>query len=102
MMGDVSASLAEVPRVVDRPPLRWKEALLWGAGLVFTLRVGLGLVMGIAWTLVRPYIPVIWLDSPSLYGELRMDLSPLGQFSLSVWPRWDAIQHLNLAMEGLL
>ena len=56
--------------------------------------------MGIAWTLVRPHIPAIWLDSPSLYGQLRMDPSPLAQFWLSVWPRWDATQHLNLAMRG--
>jgi len=56
--------------------------------------------MGIAWTLVRPHIPAIWLDSPSLYGQLRMDSSPMVQFWLSVWPRWDATQHLNLAMRG--
>ncbi len=100
MMGEASASPAEAARVDGRAPLRWRDALLWGAGLMVILRIGLGVVMGIAWALVRPHIPAIWLDNPSLYGQLRMDVSPLGQFLLSVWPRWDATQHLNLAMRG--
>ena len=29
-----------------------------------------------------------------------MPLSPLGQSILGVWPRWDAVQHLSLAIRG--
>ena len=75
-------------------------ATLWGIGLVLSLRIGLGLLMGAAWLAVADHLWSGWLRDPSVYGQLQMPVSPLGQFWLGVWPRWDAVQHLNLAMRG--
>ena len=56
--------------------------------------------MGIAWTAVEGHISSYWYRNPSLYGELEMPISRMGQFWSGVWLRWDAVQHLNLAMRG--
>ena len=80
--------------------IEWRRAVLWGIGLALSLRIGLGLLMGIAWTTVEGHISSFWFRNPSLYGELEMPISPMGQFWFGVWPRWDAVQHLNLAMRS--
>ncbi|KPK95298.1 MAG: hypothetical protein AMJ88_01485 [Anaerolineae bacterium SM23_ 63] len=56
------------------------------------------MVMGTAWLVVQRHLPEI-LD-PSVYGQLRMPTSNVGNFFIGVWPRWDAVHHLNLAMGG--
>ena len=54
--------------------------------------------MGLAWFVVQDHLPKS-LD-PSVYGQVRMPTSIVCKFILGVWPRWDAVHHLNLAMEG--
>ena len=85
---------------VASPRIGWGGAALWGMGLVLSLRIGLGLLMGIAWTAAEGHISSYRLSNPSLYGKLQMPVSPMGEFWLGVWPRWDAVHHLNLAMRG--
>lgn len=83
---------------INENPNPWKAALAWGASLALALRVGLGMIMGTAWLTVEADLPSTL--GPSVYGELQMPTSRLGAFFLGVWPRWDAVHHLNLAMRG--
>ena len=76
----------------------WQPAIAWGCGLALALRIGLGLVMGTAWVAVETHLPETL--APSLYGQLQMPSSRLGTLLLGVWPRWDAVHHLNLALRG--
>ncbi|MCJ7511955.1 MAG: glycosyltransferase family 39 protein [Anaerolineales bacterium] len=85
--------------MADRGPRgRWLHAALLAIGLVAALRLALGMLMGLAWTIGRGSLDPQWLAG--MYGHLRVPESPTGQFLLGVWPRWDAVQHLNLAMRG--
>lgn len=54
--------------------------------------------MAAAWLVLEPNLPSSL--GPSVYGELEMPASRLGTLLLGVWPRWDAVHHLNLAMNG--
>ena len=85
---------------IDPGALKWRETAALGIGLAVALRVGLGLVMGAAWIAVRSRISAEQLPDLSIYGRLPMPGSPIGQSLLGVWPRWDAVQHLNLALRG--
>ena len=78
----------------------WRRAAALGIGLAVALRVGLGLVMGAAWVVVRQRISADQVPDISIYGKLTMPGTLLGQAVLGVWPRWDAVQHLNLALRG--
>ncbi len=80
--------------------LEWRRAAALGIGLTVALRVGLGLVMGAAWVVVRQRISAEQVPDISIYGKLPMPGTLLGQAVLGVWPRWDAVQHLNLALRG--
>jgi hypothetical protein len=83
-----------------RAALGWREAATLGIGLVVALRLVLGLVMGAAWVIVRSRISAEQIPDLSIYGRLPMPPSLLGQAVLGVWPRWDGVQHLNLALRG--
>src|SRR3970282_2713142 len=78
----------------------WRRAAALGIGLTVALRVGLGLVMGAAWVVVRQRISAEQVPDVSVYGRLPMPSSLLGQAVLGVWPRWGGVQHLNLALRG--
>jgi len=78
----------------------WRRAAALGIGLTVALRVGLGLVMGAAWVVVRQRISAEQVPDISIYGKLPMPGTLLGQAVLGVWPRWDGVQHLNLALRG--
>jgi hypothetical protein len=91
---------SQPPRADFRPNVAWRGAVAWGIGLAAALRIGLGLCMGLAWAAVGSNVWSGWLRDPSVYGQLRMPVSRLGQSLLGVWPRWDAVQHLTLAMKG--
>ncbi len=56
--------------------------------------------MGAAWIVVRSRISADQVPDLSIYGQLPMPVSSFGQSLLGVWPRWDAVHHLNLAMRG--
>jgi hypothetical protein len=84
------------------PKVSWRSALLWGLGATLALRVGLGAIMSISWITARPHLP---LDSPAYraaFGDLPIPSTIPGELLLSVWTRWDAVHHLNLAMKGYL
>jgi hypothetical protein len=78
----------------------WRMAILSGGVAVILLRVILGLMMGVTWIILRPYL------SPNLilseFHELFSKSSLQAEALLSVWLRWDAIHHLNLARLGYL
>jgi hypothetical protein len=76
----------------------WRSALLWGGAAVLVLRLVLGLVMGTAWLVLRPYL-LPNLNRAEL-GGLPLYQGLAGEALLGVWPRWDAIHHLNLARLG--
>jgi len=78
----------------------WRAAILWGAVATLALRVVLGLIMGITWLILRPYL--LPNNQSAEYMGLNFYTSPLAQASLGVWLRWDAIHHLNLARQGYL
>jgi hypothetical protein len=79
-------------------PPSWRQSALLALGLTLALRLGLGLVMAAAWAVARP--TVAGLVPVGTYGELSMPKSALGELALGVWVRWDAVQHLNLALRG--
>jgi len=93
--------MEEFPKAqAERPPLAWRRAAALGIGLTVGLRLSLGLVMGAAWVVVRQRISAEQVPDASIYGRLPMPGSLLGQAVLGVWPRWDGVQHLNLALRG--
>jgi hypothetical protein len=78
----------------------WKNALLLALKLTLGLRIGLGVVMAAAWLIAEKYVATAQFNDPEIYGKLRMPISLLGKLLLGVWPRWDGVHHLNLAMRG--
>jgi hypothetical protein len=82
---------------VESPPW-WREGAMLAIGLTLALRLGLGIVMGAAWAVARP--TVAGLVPAGTFGELAMPESLLGELTLGVWVRWDAVHHLNLAQRG--
>jgi len=93
-----SISRKSAPAAPGAP--EWRRAAALGIGLTVALRLGLGLVMGAAWVVVRQRISPEQVPDSSIYGKLPMPGTLLGQAVLGVWPRWDAVQHLNLALRG--
>ena len=79
---------------------RWSGAWLRAAVAVISLRLVLGLVMGLTWIVARPYLPVEALAKQGAYGALPAYTSVAGEALLGVWPRWDAVHYLNLALRG--
>lgn len=57
-------------------------------------------MMGLAWLFVKPFIPQELLLDPDYYGDLPVPTTSPGDTLLTVWVRWDAIHHLNLARLG--
>ncbi|HEY70012.1 MAG TPA: hypothetical protein G4O08_05445 [Anaerolineae bacterium] len=81
-------------------PTSWRSALKWAVMVTLALRIGLGLVMGTAWMIVKPHLPTGALVSNELYDGLPvLSGTPLDAI-LGVWVRWDAVHHLNLARLG--
>ncbi len=65
---------------------------------MLALRIGLGIVLASAWLAVESHLPQGL--GASVYGDLQMPTTRLGNLILGVWTRWDAVHHLNLAMRG--
>ena len=78
----------------------WRAAWAWAVILVLALRMGLGAIMGAAWMVVRPSLPVELLTDLSKYDYLPIPTTFPGDAMLSVWVRWDAVHYLNLARVG--
>jgi hypothetical protein len=78
----------------------WRAWFKLALTIVAALRLGLGVILAATWGAVQPSLPFNDLGGASIYGELTMPTSPLGQLLLGVWVRWDAVQHLNLALRG--
>jgi len=78
----------------------WRVAWLWAVIAVLALRLGLGLMMGLAWLAVKRYLPVSRLVGESIHGGLPAYVTFPADVLLGVWLRWDAVSHLNLARSG--
>jgi hypothetical protein len=91
---------ADSPRPDPRGPAAWHAAARLGVLLAVGLRLGLGAFMAAAWITVRSRIAADQVPPLSLYGMLPMPVDRLGEAVLGVWARWDAVQHLNLAIRG--
>jgi len=78
----------------------WRAAGAWAFVLAAALRVGLGLAMGVTWQIVKPNLAPGLLDNPAVYGDIGIPTTFPADALLGVWPRWDAIHHLNLALQG--
>lgn len=78
----------------------WKQALWLAVKLTLALRIGMGAVMAAAWLMAEKHLPLGQFSDPDIYGKLRMPTSLIGKLLLGVWPRWDGVHHLNLAMRG--
>lgn len=78
----------------------WNAALAWALCATLSLRIGLGAMMAAVWLVARQHIP---LSNPfylKTFGGIPLPASIPGEILLSVWPRWDAVHHLSLAMRG--
>lgn len=56
--------------------------------------------MALAWLAVKPYLSNSRLNAPEMFGGFDIPRSFPADALLGVWPRWDAINHLNLALRG--
>jgi hypothetical protein len=56
--------------------------------------------MGVTWQIVKPNLAPGLLDNPAVYGDIGIPTTFPADALLGVWPRWDAIHHLNLALQG--
>lgn len=81
-------------------PTRWRTAWAWAFRWVIGLRLGLGALMALAWWVVRPYLNLSQTDWQRLWGSVPPYPNQLSEAVLGVWPRWDAVHYLNLAMRG--
>jgi hypothetical protein len=78
----------------------WRAAWLWAVAAVLWLRLGVGLVMGAAWLVVKPSLPADQVADAAVYGGLPVYTTFPANAILGVWQRWDAVHHLNLARLG--
>lgn len=78
----------------------WRAAGVWALKIVFGLRLVLGAAMALAWLAVKPYLSNSRLNAPEMFGGFDIPRSFPADALLGVWPRWDAINHLNLALRG--
>lgn len=79
---------------------KWKSAWTWAISLTVILRLGLGIIMALAWLTIKPHLIPTILNIPSPYGKLVVPITSPGDAFLTVWLRWDAVHHLNLALRG--
>ena len=78
----------------------WRAAWMWAGFSVLGLRVGLGLLMTMAWSVVRPYMPASMLEH--LRTLVRPEYGPAVGLALEAWPRWDAMHYFAIAQHGYL
>jgi hypothetical protein len=96
---NMTAGKAEDPEI-DLRPLPWREAFRLGVTVTLAWRVGLGVLAAAVWLVVAPHLPLGPNPSADLFAGLPWYASRVGQAIFGVWPRWDAIHHLNLARLG--
>ncbi len=96
---DLTAGRAKEPEN-DLGPLPWREAFKLGVTVTLAWRVGLGVLAAAVWLVAAPHLPLGPNPSADLFAGLPWYPSWAGQAILGVWPRWDAIHHLNLARLG--
>lgn len=80
--------------------MRWRDSWTLALGWVMGLRLGLGALMAGVWWLMRPYLNLSSADWRRLWGELPIYPNVFLEGLLGVWPRWDAVHYLNLAIRG--
>lgn len=78
----------------------WKAAWVWAGAWVLFLRVAVGGMMAVTWSLFREALTPAILAVPDFFGALPRYTSFPGDILWGVWIRWDATHHLNLAMRG--
>ncbi len=78
----------------------WQAAGAWALVATAALRLGLGLTMAMTWRTARPYLDPNLLNNPNIYGQLNIPTEFPADALLGIWPRWDAVHHLNLALRG--
>jgi hypothetical protein len=76
----------------------WRAAWTWAVVVVAALRLSLGLLMGLAWAVARPYMPPAVFDQLQLV--VRPGYGPVFTRALEAWPRWDAMHYFALAQRG--
>jgi hypothetical protein len=81
-------------------PAQWRDSWALALRWVIGLRLGLGALMAMAWWVVRPYLYLSPADWHRLWGSLPLYSDPIAEAVFGVWPRWDAIHYLNLAVRG--
>jgi 4-amino-4-deoxy-L-arabinose transferase-like glycosyltransferase len=85
------------------PHLRhWKEPLILAIVVVISLRVILGVMMGVSWTIVTSNIDLEAIDYQEIHGALPDYSTFPANVFLGVWLRWDALHYLHLAKLGYL
>jgi hypothetical protein len=84
----------------NQRPLAWREAVRIGVAVTLIWRVGLAVLMGTVWLVTAPHLALGTDPSTGLFDGLPWYTSRMGQALLGVWPRWDAVHHLNLARMG--
>lgn len=88
---------------MSRDPIvraHWRDSWAWAIRWVIGLRLGLGALMALAWWVVRPHLNLSPADWQRLWGSVPPYPNRLSEAMLGVWPRWDAIHYLNLAVRG--
>lgn len=93
-----SLSLAGWVRVLETGH-GWRAAWTLAVLLVLALRLGLGLLMGLAWSVARPYMPPAYL-AETLGPVARGSYGLVIDTALEAWPRWDAVHYFALAQRG--
>lgn len=81
-------------------PLAWREAVTFACIITLVWRAVLAVIMGAVWWVASPHLPLGPDPGTDLFNGLPWYTSKVGQAVLGVWPRWDAIHHLNLARLG--
>ena len=73
---------------------------MWAAAWVVFLRLAVGGMMAVTWTIFRQALTPSILAVPDFFGLLPKYTTFPGDVLWGVWIRWDATHHLNLAIRG--
>ena len=78
----------------------WRGSIFLGGLITLGLRLILGFVMAAVWLVADPWISAGGLELYTRQIGLELPASQLGQATLGVWLRWDALHYLRLAEFG--
>jgi hypothetical protein len=78
----------------------WKAAFTWAILLTVLLRLMLGGMMAVTWSLTRGFLNPIIQTFPDLFGRTPLYKNFWFDIFIGVWVRWDGVNYIKIAQQG--